>query len=193
MVALLFEFVEAYAAPSGQVAFKQAVHHHVGVAAYGRSEMGVEVESEPVVADVLGGVDCLCHRADGEHRQVVFLAFPFHFLQHLIDGAVDFGRCAVGLDLVAESACNRGKVGELGRVGLVVHAVDECLAFAAFLGFAYGGGNCFVGQEHELLDEFVGIFRHFEIYADRVTCLVDVETHFFTVEVDRSVLKPACA
>ena len=33
---------------------QQAVNHHIRVAAYGRSEMSVEAESQAVVADIVG-------------------------------------------------------------------------------------------------------------------------------------------
>ena len=50
-----------------------------------------------------------------------------------------------------------GKVLQLARVGLVMHAVHE--SFGLFLGLppADVGRNCAVGEQHELFDEFVGI------------------------------------
>ena len=82
--ALLFELLDVDRTPAGHIAFKQAVHHHVGIAADGRGEVGVVVEAEAVVADVLGGVDSLGHRTDGERRQEVLLAFALDVDEHLV-------------------------------------------------------------------------------------------------------------
>ena len=66
-------------------------------------------------------------------------------------------------------------------------AIDKRFGFAASFCLADICGDGFVGQEHEFLDELVGVFRLFEVYAGGMTVLVDVEAHFHAVEVDRAV------
>ena len=61
VLALVLKFLGVHAAASGEVSLEEAVDHHVGVPADGRGEVGVVVEPEAVVADVLGGVYGLCH------------------------------------------------------------------------------------------------------------------------------------
>ncbi len=56
-------------------------------------------------------------------------------------------------------------------------AVDERFGLAAAPRLSDEGGHCLVGQQHELLDEFVGVFRFLEIHADGVACGVDLEAH----------------
>ena len=46
-----------------------------------------------------------------------------------------------------------------------------------------------VRQQHELLNEFVGIFRGLKVGLHGLALLVDVEMQFLTVELHRTVLK----
>ena len=46
-----------------------------------------------------------------------------------------------------------------------------------------------VSKKHELLNEFVGIFRLFEIYSCRMTVLIYVKSHLCAVKINRAVLK----
>ena len=187
--ALVLEFFDVDAAASGQIALEQTVNHHVGIAADGRGKVGIVVESEAVVAYILGCVDGFGHGAYGEHGEEIFLTLTLYVPQHFVERTVDFAGRAVGLQPVAESAGDIGQVGELCRIGLIVHAIYESLLLAALLRLADGGGHRAVGQEHELLDELIGIFRHLEIYARGMAFLVDVETHLLAVEVHRAVFE----
>ena len=57
------------------------------------------------------------------------------------------------------------------------------------LRFAYRLGDGLVGEQHEFLDEFVSIFRYFEISLHGLAVLVDVEMEFLTVELHGAVLE----
>ena len=52
-----------------------------------------------------------------------------------------------------------------------------------------GFGHRLIGQQHELLDEFVGIFRGLEVGLDGLAGLVDIEVEFLAVELHRAVLE----
>jgi len=67
------------------------------------------------------------------------------------------------------------------------------LAFFAFLDFAYAFGDGSVGEEHEFLDELVGVFCALEVDAEGLACFVDFEADFFAVEVDGACLEASLA
>ena len=71
--------------------------------------------------------------------------------------------------------------------------VDKRFGLLASAGIAYVGGYLLVGKKHKLFHKFVGVFRHFEIHAYRVSGLVDFKTHLEAVEVDRAMLEAAFA
>ena len=66
------------------------------------------------------------------------------------------------LEFIAEDTCKFGKIGK--ALGVQAHrAASIQMLLLSFLGRnAYGGRNYPIGKEHELLDEFVGIFRFLE-------------------------------
>ena len=72
-----------------------------------------------------------------------------------------------------------------------MYAVDECLGIAA-LDFTDEFGNSAVGQQHELLDQLVGILGLLEEYAYGMSCLVYVKTDLYTVKTQGSVLETFC-
>ena len=94
-----------------EVLREQAVHHHVGVAADGRGEVRVVVEGQAVVADVVHGVACLLHGADGDGLDEVLLLLALYVVQQVVDGFGYIGLRARGTQLVAEAG------DELGRSG----------------------------------------------------------------------------
>ena len=67
--------------------------------------------------------------------------------------------------------------------------IGQRLGLYALFHTTYRLGYGLVGQQHELLNEFVGIFRHLEIGLDGLTCLVDIKVEFLTIELHRTVLE----
>ena len=63
------------------IAGQKAVDHHVGIAADGRGEVGVEVESQAIVTDVDGAVLGFHHGAQSDGFHHVLLRLLFHFGQ----------------------------------------------------------------------------------------------------------------
>ena len=45
-------------------------------------------------------------------------------------------------------------------------------------------GHLFIGQQHEFLDEPVGLFRFFDVYTDGLGVFVQMEFHLLAFEVD---------
>ena len=100
---------------------------------------------------------------------------------------------AVGLHVVAEPLDEVGEVTQFFRVGQVVYAVHEGLRPLPASRFADVGGHGAVGQQHELLDEFVGIFRLLEVHAQGFALFVQLEAHLRPFEGDGPVGKAALA
>ena len=65
-------------------------------------------------------------------------------------------------------------------------AIGQNLGLLVFGDFANAFCYCAIGEEHELFDEFVGVFCYFEIYAYGVSVGFDFESYFAPVEVDCS-------
>ena len=93
----------------------------------------------------------------------------------------------------SEARHERTEVFKFVRVGQVVYAVRQSLRFLrTLLHLAYALSHSAVGEEHELLDELVGILCLLEVDAERLACLVNLKSHFLAVEVDGSALEACC-
>ena len=103
MVAQFFVLVGLGGAPSGFVAGKEAVHHQVGITADGRGEMGVIVERQAVVPDVVDRVACLLHGAERYRFDEVLLLLARYVAQQAIERARHFGLRPARAYLVAEA------------------------------------------------------------------------------------------
>ena len=73
--------------------------------------------------------------------------------------------------------------------GHVVYAVGQHLGLASLWHAAHHLGHAAVGQQHELLDELVGVARHLHVGARGMSLLVDLEAHLGAVEADGAVLE----
>ena len=66
-------------------------------------------------------------------------------------------------------------------------------SFPDFPFFADVFGHGLVGQQHELLDEPVGLFALLDVYADGLGVLVELELHLLGLEVDGAALEAGLA
>ena len=74
-----------------------------------------------------------------------------------------------------------------------MHTIHKRFRLLPLRHLPYALGHREVGQRHKLLDEFVGVFRFFEIHAYRVSVLVDFKTHLGAVELGACVVISAAA
>ena len=70
--------------------------------------------------------------------------------------------------------------------------IRQSLGLRAFLHTANALSNRLISQQHELLDEFIGILRGLKVGAYGFTCLIDIEMQFLAVELHRTVLESGC-
>ena len=148
-----------------EVARQEAVHHEVGVAAYGRGEVRVALEAEAVVPDVRRRIARLGHRADGEHGDHRLLGTPLDGGEQLVEALSHGLTPTLPAQLVAEGADEVGQTMQLLLIGRLVDAIDEGRCFAleaerrldvAARSVGDALGHSAIGQQHELLDELVG-------------------------------------
>ena len=175
-----------------QIAGQQAVDHQVRVAADRGGEMCIELERQAVVADVVGAVAGLGHRPQGEVLHGGELRLALRAVQQLVEslrGRADVA-VLVGRNLVAEALGESIEVLELDLIRLAVDTVDEGLG--VLLRHAVhlpAGGHELrdraVRQQHELLDQPVGLLRNLLVHADRLALLVHLDLHLRPVEIDR--------
>ena len=69
-----------------------------------------------------------------------------------------------------------------------MNPIDEILGLFPLRSLSYRFGDSEVGQEHELLDEFIGIFRFLEIDTYRFPCLIDLKAHLGAVELQSACI-----
>ena len=189
-------FVLLLAGTSGSLGItgEQTMNHEVRVTTDWRSEMCVEVERQSVMSDVDGAVARLHHGTEGDGLHELLDRLVLHVLEQFVETLRHFGLGALRANHVAKLADEVLQVVELGWVRHVVHTVRQCLCLSiAFLHLAHAFSHRAVCQQHELLDELVGILGALEIHAERFALLVDVETWFHAVEVDGTVLHSSVA
>ena len=70
-----------------------------------------------------------------------------------------------------------------------MYAIRQSFGRSATFGLTYALGHGFIGQEHKLFYQLIGILRTLEIGANGLALLVYIEVKFFAVELYSSVLK----
>ena len=190
MLTELLVFLLACRASSLLVACQQPVYHGVGVTAYRRCEVGVIVECEAVVSDVVCGIFRLHHgsQCDGLYEFLLFL--PVTVGEELVQRFCHGALCPGCLQLIAESYDEVAQCLELCRVRHIVHTVWQHLRLLSLLHLPDTLRDGPVGEEHEFLDELVGFFRDFEVAFHRFPLAVYLEAHLLPVEVHGAVLEP---
>ena len=164
------------------------MHHQVGVAADGRGEVGVVGEGEAVVADILGAVIGFGHGADGDGVDHVLLAASGDVFEEAVV-ALCKGFARGGFHAEAQLGNELDESVELLGVRFVMDTVDEGFARSSrFSRFTRGLTNVLgdgaVGQEHELLDEPIGLLALLDVDADGLGVFVELELHFLRLKVD---------
>ena len=74
-----------------------------------------------------------------------------------------------------------------------MNTIWQRLCFNALLYATDAFGHRFIGQQHEFLNQLVGIFRHLEVGADRFASLVDIKVQLLAVELYTTVLESGFA
>ena len=173
--------------PTGRVRVVQpaaelAVDHQVRVAADGAREVRVVVEAKPIVADIVGGVDGLRHRLQCSALDDIFLGPVLNCLDQVVE-VFRLDVAVVELQLVAEEFDVLGQFLNFFGIGAVVDAVDERLVEA---GIRIGdvAGNGAIRQQHELLDQPVGLHPMLRYDVDGVAFVIEDDLDLQHVEVD---------
>ncbi|MNI36929.1 hypothetical protein D3C73_909970 [compost metagenome] len=128
------------------------MHHQVGIAPDRRGEVGVAVEVQTEVADVLGAVDGLHLGAQDHFVDHLGVGTVARLVQQLVE-AFGIGRLALVPGL-ADGVQEVGQVEDLLLAGRVVDAVDQR---RADLLQRLGGAD--VGLDHHLFDQAVRFQR----------------------------------
>ena len=169
------------------------MYHGVGITADGTGEVGVVFKRQTIVADVVDAVFRLHHGAQGHLLNQVLLTFAVAVVHEFVEASCRFSLGAVGLQLVAELHDKFSQRFQFGGVGHIVDAVGQRLGFLAFGHTANALGHGTVGQQHELLHQFVGILRLLEVAADRFARLIDIKMQLFAVELHGTILEACLA
>ena len=177
------------AVPAAEVACEKAMHHHIRITAYRRGEMSVIREGKAVVAYVIHIVAGLRHSSEGEQ---LYRSEGRRFAGLVKEGVEGFGNLlpvAGRSHLEAEVAGKVAQGAQLFLIRLVVHPVNE--GFLAFL--CHELRHSLVGQEHEFLDEPVGLEGSLLIDIDRLAFFVHQHLHLRSLETDGAGCKALLA
>ena len=146
--------------------------------------MRVIIKGQSVVTDILRGVLRLAHRADGQGFDHVGFRGVLHLIEHLVQAAGD-GGLAVEADLMTELAHKSAQILKLRRVRIVVDTINEGLARGlSALGFSNKLGNRPVGEQHEFLNQMVGVAADLEVHAGGLVLLIKLEFDFLLIEAE---------
>ena len=173
---------------------QQSVNHQVRIAAYGRGEVRIVVESQAVVSDVVYTILRLHHRLECHHLYRILLTRAPGLVHQRIQAAGDGALGAAGLHLIAKLDHKLPQILQLRGVRHVMHAIRQGLGRrlarrARSSWFSYPLGHRTIGQQHKLLNELIGILRHLEVGPYRLAVLIDVEMQLLAVELHRAVLE----
>ena len=193
VLALLFVIALVARLATLLVAGQQAVHHCVGIAAYGRREVGVVGEGQSEVSDVVDGILRLHHGAQGNGLDEFLLTLSCGRIHELVERARRLPGGAGGLQLVAEAHHKLAQFLQLRRIGHVVYAVRQRLRFLSALRFSYVFCYGAVGQQHEFLNQLIGIALPLEVGTRRAALLVDVEVQLLALEFHGTILESLVA
>ena len=172
---------------------KQTVNHHVGITTDGRSEVRVVVECKSIVTDIVYAILGFHHGTQSNSLNGILLACTFG-LRH--QGVKRLGDSTLGTGsfyLIAELSHKLAQILQLLWIWLVVNTVGQRLCFNTLLHATDTFGHRFIGQQHEFLNQLVGIFRHLEVGADRFASLVDIKVQLLAVELYTTVLESGFA
>jgi len=137
-------------------------------------------------------IDRLGHGADTELFQHMLLRLTPYIGQHLVKG---LGNGLGGLEIEG-MAVFFGEVDEREQLLLVrriMYPVRKRNGFFVDLDLANGLGNGTVGQQHELLDQLMGLLAFFDHDADGLALRVQLKSYFCRRKVDSPFLKTCFA
>ena len=146
--------------------------------------MRVVGKGQSVVADVVGRIVGLGHRANGHRRDGVLLGGAFDLFEEFVH-LLGHGAALRGFEDMPEAEDELAEAVAFLLARGVVHAVNHrALRSAAALGPAFAAefSHAAVGQQHELLDHLVRFLLLFEIDAQGFAVLVEAEFHLLAVE-----------
>ena len=111
---------------------EQAMHHRVGITADRRREMGIIIEAEAEVTDVMRGILSLHHGTERHTLHNLCLALSVNVVHELIDTLDHCLTRAVGLHLQAKGRDELPQRLHLLRIRVVVDTIREDLGFLTF-------------------------------------------------------------
>ena len=115
--------------------------------------------------------------------------FAFSLIHQLIQAASHRSFCAFGFHFVTKFHNKLTQGLHLLRVRIIVNTIGKRLCFPSFLGLSDALGHSFVGQQHKLFNQLVGIVRPFKIATCGLSRFVNIEMQFFAVKLHCAMLK----
>ena len=168
------------------------MHEHVWVTADRRSEVCIVFECKAVVTEIFSVITGLGHCPEREEFYGVVFRRILGCREQIVKLLGYLLAVCRRSHAVAEVAYEVAQVLDLLLVRLVMHTIDKCLGLLAralcrSVSDALAAGrhklrHSAIGQEHELLDEPVGLLGHLLIDIHRTALLVHLDLHLRTVE-----------
>ena len=171
------------------IARKQAMNHRVGVSSNRTCEMRVIVECQTKVANIVHTVFRFHHGSERNRLNHLRFGFAFGLIHQLIQAASHRSFCAFGFHFVTKFHNKLAQGFHLLRVRIIVHTIGKRLCFPPFLALSDALGHGFVGQQHKLFNQLVGIVRPFKIATCGLSLFVYIEMQFFAVKLHCAMLK----
>ena len=167
------------------------MNHRVGIATDRACEVSIVVECQSKVSNVMHTVLRFHHSTECNRLNHLCFGLVVTVVHEFVEAASHGTFRAIGLHFIAELDDKLPQSLHLLRVRIVMYAIRERLLLLSFLYFPDAFCHSSVGQKHELLNQFVGIARAFEVTSRRFSLCINVEMQCFAVEFHSSTLETA--
>ena len=146
--------------------------------------MRIIIERQSVVADVMNRITRFLHGTQRHGFYQVLLLLSFDIVQQAVDRLRYLCLSSAVTNLITETCDELTQVLKFIWVWQIVDTIREHFRLLVLWHLTYMLGYSTIGQKHELFNKLVCLFRFLEIYAERLSVLIDFELHLATVEVD---------
>ena len=168
---------------------EKAMHHQVGIATNGRSEVGVVAEHQTIVTNVVHRIARSHHRTQCHHLHHMFFLLAFHFREQIVQTFRNVRLRTLGAHLVTEFCHKSTEFLHFFGIGHIVDTIRQHLGLLSLRHDSHLLSHSAVGEEHKFLHEFVGILGYLHISGDGMSFFVNFKAHFGAVKSDRTSLE----
>ena len=144
--------------------------------------MGIIVESQSVVSDVVCRVARFLHGPDRYGFNQVLFLLSLYVVQQMIDRFRYIRLGSACAESVTKACDELSQIVQFLRIRKIVDTVRQHFGLFTFGSFSYLFRYGTVGKQHKLFYQLIGVFGFLKVDADGFPFFVDLEFHFVAVD-----------